>query len=51
MIIVVGFKVDNERAIRFRKWANQIVILGYDYLLEILQKELITYQYFDIICI
>ena len=25
MIIAVGFKVDNERAIQFRKWANQIV--------------------------
>ena len=25
MIIVIGFKVDNERAVQFRKWANQIV--------------------------
>lgn len=25
MIIAVGFKVDNEKAIQFRKWANQIV--------------------------
>jgi len=25
MIIAVGFKVDNERAIQFRKWAGQIV--------------------------
>ena len=25
MIIAVGFKVDNERAIQFRKWVNQIV--------------------------
>jgi hypothetical protein len=25
MIIAVGFKVNNERAIRFRKWAGQIV--------------------------
>lgn len=25
MIIAVGFKVDNERAVQFRKWANQIV--------------------------
>lgn len=24
-IIAVGFKVDNERAVQFRKWANQIV--------------------------
>ena len=25
MIVAIGFKVDNERAIQFRKWANQIV--------------------------
>ena len=25
MIIAVGFKVNNERAVRYRKWANQIV--------------------------
>ena len=25
MIIAVGFKVDNERAVQFRKWANTIV--------------------------
>ena len=25
MIVAVGFKVNNERAIRFRKWAGQIV--------------------------
>ena len=24
-IIVVGFKVNNERAVRFRKWAGRIV--------------------------
>ena len=24
-IIAVGFKIENERAVRFRKWANQIV--------------------------
>lgn len=24
-IIAVGFKVDNERAVQFRKWASQIV--------------------------
>ena len=24
MIIAIGFKIDNERAIKFRKWANQI---------------------------
>ena len=25
MIIAVGFKVNNERAVQFRKWANSIV--------------------------
>ena len=25
MIIAIGFKVDNERAVQFRKWTNQIV--------------------------
>jgi hypothetical protein len=25
MIIAVGFKVNNERAVQFRKWANKIV--------------------------
>ena len=25
MKIAIGFKVDNERAVQFRKWANQIV--------------------------
>jgi len=25
MVIAVGFKVNNERAVQFRKWANQIV--------------------------
>ncbi len=25
MIIAIVFKVDNERAVQFRKWANQIV--------------------------
>ncbi len=25
MIIAIGFKVDNEKAVQFRKWANQIV--------------------------
>ena len=24
MIIAIGFKVNNERAVQFRKWANQI---------------------------
>ena len=31
MIIAIGFKVDNERAIQFRKWANQVLK---DYLLK-----------------
>ena len=34
VIIALGFKIDNERAIAFRKWANQIVsqytIPGYE---------------------
>ena len=25
MIIAVGFKIDNDRAVQFRKWAGQIV--------------------------
>jgi hypothetical protein len=25
-IIVVGFEIENERAVQFRKWANQIVL-------------------------
>ena len=25
IIIALGFKIDNERAVQFRKWANQIV--------------------------
>ena len=25
LIIAVGFKINNERAVRFRKWAGQIV--------------------------
>ena len=25
VIIALGFKIDNEKAIAFRKWANQIV--------------------------
>ena len=25
MIIAVGFKVNNDRAVQFRKWANTIV--------------------------
>ena len=29
MIIAVGFKVDSERAVQFRKWVNQIANTGY----------------------
>lgn len=25
MIIAIGFKIENERAIQFRKWVNRIV--------------------------
>ena len=25
MVIAAGFKVNNERAVQFRKWANKIV--------------------------
>ena len=25
VIIAVGFEIENERAVQFRKWANQIV--------------------------
>ena len=27
-IIAVGFKIENERAVQFRKWANRIVNIG-----------------------
>ena len=30
MIIAVGFKVNNERAVQFRKWANGILDLAED---------------------
>ena len=52
MIIAVGFKVNNERAVQFRKWANQI---GMDYTIKgwIMDVErlkrgtYLTEQYFD----
>ena len=25
MIIAIGFKVDNDRAVQYRKWVNEIV--------------------------
>ena len=52
MIIAVGFKVNNERAIRFRKWAGQIVkdytIQGWTMDKERLKKgHMFTDEYFD----
>ncbi|MCL2411514.1 MAG: virulence RhuM family protein [Treponema sp.] len=51
-IIAVGFKVNNERAIQFRKWANQIVkdytIQGWTMDVDRLKKgHLFTDDYFD----
>lgn len=53
MIIAVGFKVNNERAIQFRKWANQIVkdytIKGFAMDDERLKNggSILTEQYFE----
>ena len=53
MIIAVGFKVNNERAVRFRKWANQIVkdytIQGWAMDKERLKKygTILTKDYFE----
>ena len=52
MIIAVGFKVNNERAIQFRKWAGQIVkdytIQGWTMDKERLIKgHLFTDEYFE----
>lgn len=53
MIIAVGFKIDNERAIQFRKWANQIVkdftIKGWVMDDERLKKDgsILTKKYFE----
>jgi len=53
MIIAVGFKVNNERAVQFRKWANQIVK---DYTIKgwVMDKDrlinggsILTEKYFD----
>jgi len=51
-IIAVGFKVNNERAVRFRKWANQIVkdytIQGWTMDVDRLKKgHMFTDDYFD----
>ena len=52
MIIAVGFKVNNDRAVRFRKWAGQIVkdytIQGWTMDVDRLKKgHLFTDEYFD----
>jgi len=53
MIIALGFKVDNERAIQFRKWANEIVkeytIKGFAMDDERLKSSgsILTEKYFD----
>ena len=52
MIIAVGFKVNNERAVRFRKWAGQIVkdytIQGWTMDVDRLKKgHMFTDAYFD----
>lgn len=53
MIIAVGFKVNNERAVQFRKWANSIVkeytIKGWDMDGERLKNGgfVLTVEYFD----
>ena len=52
MIIAVGFKVNNERAVQFRKWAGQIVkdytIQGWTMDVERLKKgTMFTDEYFD----
>lgn len=53
MIIAVGFKVNNERAVQFRRWANSIVkdytIQGWVMDVERLKKggSILTKDYFD----
>ena len=52
MIIAVGFKINNERAVQFRKWAGQIVkdhtIQGWTMDTERLKKgHMFTDDYFD----
>jgi hypothetical protein len=53
MIIAVGFKVNNERAVQFRKWANKIVkeytIQGWTMDVERLKKggTILTNDYFE----
>ena len=53
MIIAIGFKVDNERAVQFRKWVNEIVkeytIKGFAMDDERLKNggSILTEKYFD----
>ena len=52
MIIAVGFKVNNDRAVRFRKWTGQIVkdytIQGWTMDKERLKKgHMFTDEYFE----
>ena len=52
MIIAIGFKVNNDRAVRFRKWAGQIVkdytIQGWTMDKECLKKGyMFTDEYFE----
>lgn len=52
MIIAVGFKVNNQRAVQFRKWASQIVkdytIQGWTMDKERLKKgHMFSDEYFD----
>ena len=53
MIIAVGFKVNNERAVQFRKWANEIVksftIQGWVMDVERLKNDgsVLTREYFE----
>jgi len=53
MIIAIGFKVNNERAVQFRKWANQIVkeytIQGWTMDVERLKQggSILNNEYFD----
>lgn len=52
MIIAVGFKVNNERAVRFRKWAGQVIkdytIQGWAMDKERLKKgHMFTDEYFE----
>ena len=55
MIIAVGFKVNNERAVQFRKWANSIVkdytIKGFVLDDERLKNSgtILTKEYFDVL--